>query len=132
LTKRLARLSAAFAVAATLLSLAPSAHAAWRVLAIVKADKGLDREEVTVRSGRGFKAIKLKVDGADVEIKSLHVVYGSGEPDKLDVRRVLRAGTETRAIALKGGTRIIRKVVLWFGTPSRESRKAIVTVFGDD
>lgn len=130
--KRLARLAAPFAVAATILALAPSAHAAWKVLAVVKADKGLDREEVNVRSGRGFKAIKLKADGADVEIKSLHVVYGSGEPDKLEVRRVLRAGRETLPIALKGGERVIRKVILWYATPERESRKAIVTVYGND
>jgi hypothetical protein len=70
------------------------AHAAWRVLGIIKADKGLDRDEVTVSGNRTYRQIKLKADAADVEIESLHVVYGSGEPDRIDVRRTIRARPE--------------------------------------
>ena len=114
--------------------LAPSvpAHAAWKVLGVVKVDKGLDRDEVNVSSGRGFRQIKLKADAADVEIQSLHVVYGSGEPDKIDVRKTLRAGTTTFPLDLKGSERVIRKVVLWYATTPGASKKAIVTIYGND
>lgn len=117
-----------------LLTLATSfpAHAAWKVLGIIKADKGLDRDEVTVSGGRTFRQIKLKADAADVEIESLHVVYGSGEPDKIEVRRTIRAGTTTFPLDLKGSERVIRKIVLWYKTTPGASKKAIVTIYGND
>lgn len=108
------------------------AHAAWRVLGIIKADKGLDRDEVTVSGNRTYRQIKLKADAADVEIESLHVVYGSGEPDKIDVRRTIRAGTTTFPLDLKGSARVIRKVVLWYKTTPGASKTAIVTIYGND
>lgn len=122
----------ALALVGTLLAPALPAHAAWKVLGVIKADKGLDRDEVTVRSGRGFRQIKLKADAADVEIQSLHVVYGSGEIDKIEVRSVLRAGSSTFPRDLKGSDRVIRKVILWYKTSDRESKKAIVTIYGND
>lgn len=129
---RHARLALAITVAALSLWTARPAIAAWKVLAVVKADKGLEREEVKVRTGRGFRQVKLKADAADVEIKSLHVIYGSGEPDKIEVRKVLRAGSETLPLDLKGSERVISKVVLWYATPDRETKKAIVTIYGND
>lgn len=108
------------------------AHAAWKVLGIIKADKGLDRDEVSVNSGRGFRRVKMKADGADVEIQSLHVVYANGELDKLEVRKVVRAGTTTFPLDLRGGERVIKKVILWYKTRADESRKAIVTIYGED
>ncbi len=126
------RFLTAILAAAFVFFVALPADASWKVLGIVKVDKGLDRDEVRVKSGRGFKRVKLKADAADVEIKSLHVVYGSGEPDKLEVRRVLRAGSETLPIDLKGGDRVIQKVILWHATPEKETRKAIITIYGYD
>lgn len=107
-------------------------HAGWKVLAVVKADKGLDRDEVNVASGRGFRKVKLKADGADVEVQSLHVVYANGELDKLEVRKVVRAGTTTLPLDLRGGERVIKKVILWYKTQADEKRKAIVTIYGED
>ncbi len=89
-------------LAGALLVPAFSAHAAWKVLGVIKADKGLDRDEVVVKSGRAFRQIKLKADAADVEIQSLHVVYGNGEVDKIEVRSVLRAGSTTLPRDLRG------------------------------
>jgi len=119
-------------LASALLVPAFPAHAAWKVLGVIKADKGLDRDEVTVSGNRTYRQIRVKADSADVEIQSLHVVYGSGEPDKIDVRKTLRAGTSTFPLDLKGGDRFIRKIVLWYETPERESKKAIVTIYGND
>ena len=128
------RRSTILAVPLLLVALAAGlpAHAAWKVLGIIKADKGLDRDEVTVSGNRTYRQVRVKADGADVDIQSLHVVYGSGEPDKLEIRKTLRAGTSTFPLDLKGGDRFIRKIVLWFKTPDRESKKAIVTIYGND
>jgi len=72
-----------------------------------------DRDSVNVgrREGR-FKAIRLHVRGADVEILDLTVVYGNGEPDKLEVRQFLREGERTRPLDLKGWERAIKQVDL--------------------
>ena len=128
------RRSNMFAAPLLLLALATSlpAHAAWKVLGVIKADKGLDRDEVTVSAKRVYRQIKLKADAADVVIESLHVVYGSGEPDKIDVRKTLRAGTTTFPLDLKGKERFIQKIVLWYKTAPGESKKAIVTIYGND
>ena len=117
------RRSTILAAPVLLLALATGlpAHAAWKVLGVIKADKGLDRDEVSVSAKRAYRQIKLKADAADVVIESLHVVYGSGEPDKIDVRKTLRAGTTTFPLDLKGGDRFIRKIVLWYKTPPSES-----------
>ena len=128
------RRSTILAAPVLLLALAAGlpAHAAWKVLGVIKADKGLDRDEVTVSAKRAYRQIKLKADAADVVIESLHVVYGSGEPDKLDVRKTIRAGTSTFPLDLKGGDRFIRKIVLWYKTTPGASKKAIVTIYGND
>lgn len=122
----------AIAVACALLAPALPAHAAWKVLGVSKVRKGLDRDEVKVSGGRAYRQIKLKADAADVEIKSLRVVYGNGEPDEIAVRKVLRKGTTTLPLDLKGRERIIRKIVLWYETQADESREAIVTIYGND
>lgn len=119
-------------LAGALLVPALSAHAAWKVLGVIKADKGLDRDEVVVKGERSFRQFKLKADAADVEIQSLHVVYGNGEIDKIEVRSLLRAGSTTLPRDLKGSDRVIRKVILWFRTSDLETRKAIVTIYGND
>ena len=118
-------------LASALLSTATPAQGAWKVLGVIKADKGLDRDEVTVSASRAYRQLRLKADGADVEIRSLHVVYGSGEPDKIEVRKKIRAGTSTFPLDLRGGERFIRRIVLWYATPERETRRAIVTIYGN-
>jgi hypothetical protein len=125
-------LALSLALAGALVVPALPAHAGWKVLGVVKADKGLDRDEIKVSSGRGFKQIKIKADGADVEIQKLHVIYGSGEPDELDVRKTLKEGATTFPLDLRGSERVIRKIVLWYKTPSSEGKKAIVTIYGND
>ena len=70
------RRSNMFAAPLLLLALATSlpAHAAWKVLGVIKADKGLDRDEVTVSAKRAYRQIKLKADAADVDVLELHLL----------------------------------------------------------
>ncbi len=72
---------------------------------------GKDRDSIRVgrREGR-FKAIRLHVRGADVEMLDLKVIYASGEPDDVRVRHFIRAGERTRPIDLKGWERAIDRV----------------------
>jgi len=76
---------------------------------------GKDRDIIPVgrREGR-FKAIRLGVRGSDVEVRDLTVVYANGEPDNLQVRRLIRAGEFTRPLDLKGWERAIDRVEMTF------------------
>ena len=59
---------------------------------------GKDRDSVEVgrREGR-FKAIRLHVRGADVEMLNLRVIYANGEPDDIPVRAISSGRASARA-----------------------------------
>lgn len=76
---------------------------------------GKDRDSIRVgrREGR-FKALRLHVRGADVEMLDLKVIYGNGEPDDIRVRHFIRAGEHTRPMDLKGWERSIDRIDLTY------------------
>lgn len=78
---------------------------------------GKDRDSIRVgrREGR-FKAIRLHVRGADVEMLDLKVIYGRGEPDDIQVRHFIRQGERTRPLDLKGFERSIDRIDMVYRT----------------
>jgi hypothetical protein len=78
---------------------------------------GKDRDSVRVgrREGR-FKAIRLHVRDADVEMLDLKVIYSNGEPDDIRVRNLIRAGDRTRPLDLRGWERSIDRVDMTYRT----------------
>ena len=73
--------------------------------------KGKDRDSIRVGRSEGrFRAIRLTARGNDVEVRRVSVVYGNGNPDELDVQRVIRKGDSTDRLDLKGGDRAIRRI----------------------
>ena len=94
---------------------------------------GKDRDSVRVgrREGR-FKAIRLYVRGADVEILDLRVIYANGDPDDIRVRHFLRKGDRTRPLDLKGRERSIDRVDMVYRTIPNFKGQATVCVEGLD
>jgi hypothetical protein len=92
---------------------------------------GKDRDSVRVgrREGR-FKAIRLHVRGADVELLDLRVIYANGEPDELRVRHFLRQGERTRPLDLRGWERAIDRVDMTYRTVPNFKGLATVCVEG--
>jgi hypothetical protein len=78
---------------------------------------GKDRDTIRVgrREGR-FKAIRLHVRGADVEVLNLRVIYSNGEPDNLEVKHFIRQGERTRPLDLKGWERSIDRIDMAYKT----------------
>jgi hypothetical protein len=73
----------------------------------------------------------LKVTDAPINIVNVEVFYESGEPEKIDVKNELQAGSETRKIDLKGANQDIQKVVFTYKTlPNHEDEKAHVELYG--
>lgn len=94
---------------------------------------GADRDTVRVgrREGR-FKAIRLEARGNDVEMIDLKVIYANGEPDDIPVRSLIRQGTRTQALDLRGRERAIREIVMVYQKRLNFRGKATVCVEGLD
>jgi hypothetical protein len=92
---------------------------------------GKDRDSVRVgrREGR-FKAIRLHVRGADVEMLDLKVIYTNGQPDDIPVRHVIRQGERTRPLDLRGWERSIDRVDMIYRTIPNFKGLATVCVEG--
>jgi hypothetical protein len=92
---------------------------------------GVDRDSIHVgrREGR-FKAIRLLARGNDVEMLDLSVVYSNGAPDDIPVRSLIRQGTRTRPLDLRGWERAIRKIDMVYAKRLNFRGQATVCVEG--
>jgi len=110
----------------------PSAGRDWDELGCKRvALFGVDRDTIRVgrREGR-FKAIRLHVRGADINILDLTVVYANGAPDSIPVRSVIRQGDRTRPLDLRGWERTIDRVEMTYLTIPNFKGQATVCVEG--
>jgi hypothetical protein len=94
---------------------------------------GVDRDTIRVgrREGR-FKAIRLHVRGADINMLDLTVVYSNGEPDRLRVRSIIRQGERTGPLDLKGWQRSIDRIEMTYVTIPNFKGQATVCAEGLD
>jgi len=93
--------------------------------------RGRDHDTIRVgrRDGR-FRAIRLAARGNDIEMRRLTVVYGNGNPDQLDVQRVIRGGSKTEARDLKGRDRAIERIDMVYRQRDDFPGRATVCVEG--
>lgn len=104
----------------------------WEVLGERKVNFRLDRDVIPVTRAEGrFNAIKLSVHHSGVRMIDLKVHFGNGEVQDVAIRKFIPAGGETRVIDLRGGPRVIKKVVFVYKTP-RGTRpgRALVRLHG--
>jgi hypothetical protein len=94
---------------------------------------GTDRDVMHVgrREGR-FKAIRLEARGNDVEMLDLKVIYANGAPDDIRVRSLIRQGTRTGRLDLRGRQRSIHRIEMVYRKPLNFRGKATVCVEGLD
>jgi hypothetical protein len=92
---------------------------------------GADRDTIRVgrRDGR-FKAIRLQAKGNDVEMLDLKVIYANGAPDDIPVRAMIRQGTRTRPLDLRGRERAIDQIDMVYRKPLNFRGLATVCVEG--
>ncbi len=106
-------------------------NANWERLSCKEVSFGIDKD--TVRVGRNdgtFRAIRLKVRKAPIEIFALRVTFGNGARQDINVRAVIPDGAETRPIDLAGTNRGIDKVELVYRSIPTFKGKAEVCVDG--
>lgn len=91
-------------------------------------------EQDTWHIGKGkgeFRKIKLKVLDRPVRFYKLEVKYENGRVENIEVRNLISAGGETRAIDLSGNERFIDRVDVWYEASTvRRGRRSHVTLYG--
>ncbi len=111
---------------------APFAQAQkWKVLGTRKVTFKTDRDVITVGADEGvYKKIKLTVKLSGVRFNDMKVHFANGDVFDVKIRRVIPAGGETRIIDLPGKNRIIKKVVFWYKSTKKNSKRATVRLWG--
>lgn len=123
-------LMAAFALMA--LNASPShAERGWKRLGRTQADFGRDHDVIVIRGpSDNFRALKLKVTDAPLELRRLQVTYDNNTVERLEVRSHIPKGGESRPIDLRGGQRSLKRVEFWYETKGMGRGRADVTLFG--
>lgn len=103
----------------------------WTLLGSAKVHGGSDYDEIFVTAARGdFTAIKLIVENEGIDFDRVVVHFANGGQDELHIRSFIPAGGETRVLDLKGGDRVIRKVVFFYKSNPVTKKKGKVVLYG--
>jgi len=84
---------------------------------------------VTAASGR-FRRLRIAVAHTPIFLHRAVVVFGNGQSMVIPVNRVIQPGTTTRAVALPGGSRIVRNVQFFYRSQPRVRGRGIVRLMG--
>ena len=103
----------------------------WEKLGTRQVNFKAERDEIAVTAQDGtFSALKLKVNNAGINLTKMIVHFQNGQKQDVNIRQNIPADGESRVIDLKGKKRIIKKVVFYYDTKRRASRRATVVLFG--
>ena len=103
----------------------------WHKIGEVKADFKMENESIAVMGADKFKSILLKVTDAPINIANVEVLYESGDKEDFDVKKEMKANSETRVIDLKRPNQEIKKVIFTYKTlPNSKAEKAHVELYG--
>ena len=103
----------------------------WTALGNAKAKGKADHEEIWVTDTKGnFKAIKLFVKKADLNLDRVVVHYGNGGKEVMEVMKLIPAGGETQVMNFEGDDRVIKKVEYFYKNNPDTRKKAKVILYG--
>jgi hypothetical protein len=102
-------------------------NANWDRLGCKDVGFVIDRDTLKIgRKDGQFRAIRLRVRNAPIEIFDLRVVFGNGTAQNIRVRQVIPQGGETRGIDLAGTNRGIDRIdVLYRSIPTFKGRAEV-------
>jgi hypothetical protein len=125
------RLAVPLLALSLLLAALPASAEKWVFLGQRHVTDRVDRDSIEVTASEGsFEAIQLRVKRSAVRFVNVTVVYGIGASDDLELRDVIPAGGKSRALDLRGGNRVIKRVQFVYEAKSLGRRGAIVEMFG--
>ncbi|MGH7547720.1 MAG: hypothetical protein ACREMM_06070 [Gemmatimonadales bacterium] len=90
----------------------------------------VDHDAIVVGAREGlFNAVRIEVDGGDLEMHNIKITFGDGATSSPETRVWFREGSRSRTIDLPGQARIIRRIDFWYRSTLRRGR-ATVQAFG--
>lgn len=115
-------------LAALILLTIPTAD--WELLGTRRVNFTGDHDAMIIgaREG-GFTALKIDVEGGDLEMYNIKVTFGNRQSFSPETRLLFRQGSWSRTIDLPGPVRIVRRVDFWYRSRLRRGA-ATVRLFG--
>ncbi len=101
----------------------------WERLGSREVNFGLDHDVISCAGEGAFTAIKLEVQGGNVEMYNIKLAFGDNQRFSPDTRIQFEEGSWSRTIDLPGIARSIRTVEFWYRSRLTNGR-ATVTLFG--
>jgi hypothetical protein len=98
----------------------------WELLGSRRVEFRAERDVIKVTGHEGvFTAIKLEVDGGNLDMYNIRVVFGNGEVFSPDTRIEFREGSWSRTIDLPGNKRVIRRIEFLYRSELKRGRATI-------
>src|SRR4030042_4198115 len=106
------------------------ADTSYELLGKREVDFKADKDTIIVTAKEGvFTKLRFTVKGNEINILKIIVTYGNTEKDELDVKWNFDKGESSREIDLKGNTRFINKIDLFYKTVGKiKDGKAFIRV----
>lgn len=102
----------------------------WNYLGESNVDGLRDHDNIRVNARGAFRAIQLRVQGAEIEFQRVVVHFENGANTEVEIRDRIRAGGQTRAIDLPGDNRRIESVEIWYGKGNWGRRRPNLKLYG--
>jgi len=103
----------------------------WDHVGMRPVDFHLDHDAIIAAGNGAFRAIRIDVEGGDLEMFDVKLTFGNGETFSPATRIYFREGSRSRVIDLPGDARIIRRVDFFYrSAPFGAQGRAIVHVYG--
>ncbi len=111
---------------------ATAAGQKWEDLGSKEVKDRSEQDTWHIGSGKGqFRRLKITVQQRAVRFYKLEVTFSNGQKQSFEIRNLIRAGGETRALDLEGNDRSINKVDIWYEAATvRRGRRSEVTLYG--
>lgn len=92
----------------------PAVGSEWEHLGVRPVDFRVDHDAVLAGRQGAFRAIRLDVEGGNLEMFNIRITFGNGETFSPATRLLFSAGTMSRVIDLPGDARIIRRIDFFY------------------
>jgi hypothetical protein len=107
-----------------------SDKAGWHKIGEVTASFKAEKDELVVMGADKFKAIKLFVKDAPMNISDLEIYYEDGSKETVALTNEFKAGGESRVIDIKAAVSIKKVIFSYKSIANSKDEKATVELYG--
>lgn len=108
---------------------APALRDDWELLGTRQVSFTAEKDVMGAKHQGRFRAINIEVEGGNLDMYNIRVVFGNGDTFSPETRVEFRQGSWSRTIDLPGDARVIRRIEFWYRSELKRGR-AVVRVYG--